>query len=180
MCVKPKWLKKISIPDFYLCGRSVDIVSSQKYLGVLITDVLNDNDDIQRHVKGIYARGNMLVKKFMQCSYDVKVKLFKAYCNSFYCGNLWCNFSKATLRKVKTAYNRVFRSLMAIKDVLMTNRSMLEYAIDPLDVVQRKSIFSLRKRVMMSSNSIIMSIISSMQFNTSQLCIYWQKVLFSL
>ena len=73
-----------------------------------MTNMLTDDIDMKRQVQAIYVRGNTLINKFRNCSDEVKLKLFKTYCNSFYCSNLWYNFSKTMYRKVKSVYNRVF------------------------------------------------------------------------
>ena len=77
MCVKPRWLNNLSIPNFKLDDDDDDLtcVSLHKYLGCIISDDLSDNADIVRQMKCIYVRGNMIIKKFRFCSEDVKVKV---------------------------------------------------------------------------------------------------------
>jgi hypothetical protein len=58
MCIKPKLLQDLLVPEFELCGNG----SKVKYLGVFITDELQDDDDISREISSIYVRGNMLIK----------------------------------------------------------------------------------------------------------------------
>ena len=50
-----------------------------KYLGVLLNDKLNDNDDIMKQMRGLYARANSVLRKFA-CSFEVKLRLFQAFC----------------------------------------------------------------------------------------------------
>jgi hypothetical protein len=61
MCVKPRWLKNLSIPAMYLDGKQLKIVHEQKYLGVFLTDTMKDDCDIKRQIRSIYARGNVLI-----------------------------------------------------------------------------------------------------------------------
>ena len=109
MTVMAKWLKSIGDPQLFLGGQKVSITMDHKYLGMFITDNMCDNNDIKRQMKGVYARGNVLLKRFNSCSHDVKTKLFKAYCSSFYCVSLWCNYTVMCYKKLNSAYNRIFR-----------------------------------------------------------------------
>jgi len=52
------------------------------YLGHTITDNLTDDADIQREIRNLFVRTNILGlrRRFHKCSMAVKCKLFKAYC----------------------------------------------------------------------------------------------------
>ena len=58
---------------------------------MLLNDKLNDNDDIMKQMRGLYARANSALRKFAACSFEVKLRLFQAFCTSFYCAHLWYN-----------------------------------------------------------------------------------------
>jgi len=47
---------------------------SNKYLGMIVHDKLDDEEDIMRHVKCVYARVNMLISRFGKCSDEAKTK----------------------------------------------------------------------------------------------------------
>ena len=53
-----------------------------------VNDNLNDNDDIMKQMRGLYARANSVLRKFAACSFEVKLRLFQAFCTSFYCAHL--------------------------------------------------------------------------------------------
>lgn len=72
-----------------LNGLSINRVTKFKYLGHFLTDGLEDDVDIERERRCLAVRGNMLARRFYRCSEEVKVTLFKAYCQSIYTGNLW-------------------------------------------------------------------------------------------
>ena len=50
-----------------------------------------DDDAIAGQIFSLYRRGNNLIKNFSHCRGDVKCKLVKPYCSSFYCCHLSCN-----------------------------------------------------------------------------------------
>jgi len=50
-----------------------------RYLGHLIDSCLSDDKDIQREIKALFTRTNMLCRRFKICSLQVKLKLFRSY-----------------------------------------------------------------------------------------------------
>ena len=82
------------------------------------------------------------------------------------------------MRKVKSAYNKIFRSLMNIKDVLETTKCMLLTNVNPCDVVRRKLMYSFRKRLYASDNYIITTAVSSVYFYTSTIAKQWNTAVF--
>ena len=125
---------------------------------------MSDNRDIQRQVRSIYARGNMLINKFRHCSSDVKLQLFKSYCTSLYCCALWSNYSSNAYSKVKVAYNNIFRSLMKVDRYASVSHAFLLMNLDSFSVLVRANIVNSRKRLLESDNCIIDCIMSSTHF----------------
>jgi hypothetical protein len=79
MCFKPKNLLSLYVPGIMLNNEPLSFVSSNKYLGMIVHDKLDDEEDIMRHVKRLYATGNMLISRLHKCSDEVKTKLFKSF-----------------------------------------------------------------------------------------------------
>ena len=177
MCIKPKWLKDIHVPNFVLDGNVLKSVSIQKYLGCVISDNLSDNNDICRQLRCTYARGNMIIKKFKYCTDEVKVKLFKAYCTNFYGSCIWARFTKACIRKLTVAYKRIFRGFM-LRDFDATTYQMLELNIDPFNVIERKLIYGFQRRLFLSDNDIVIAILASDIFYDSPLYKRWINTIF--
>jgi hypothetical protein len=180
MCFKPKELADIYVPDFTLNGNKIDLVSSHTYLGVIIDDSSRDNDDLFRQTKAIYARGNILVKKFSSCNVDVKARLYKAYCSSFYCSQLWSSFSTASFRKLQSSYNRMFRNLFKLERDCSISQKCLEYNVDSLKVLLRKSAYSFRCRILQCDNILIQGLNKSNFFVSCSLTKRWNNLLFKL
>ena len=91
---------------------SVSVASNCKYLGHIIDDKMQDDADMLRQRRMLYAQDNMLVRKFHFCSVEVKVNLFRAYCTPLYTAPLWVNYKSESLRKLKVAYNDALRILL--------------------------------------------------------------------
>jgi hypothetical protein len=76
-------------------------------VGVTLCTYESDNLSIEKQCKGLYARGNLLLRHFRQCSDSVRSLLFNSYCTSFYGSSLWYDFKTESIRRLKTAYNRI-------------------------------------------------------------------------
>jgi hypothetical protein len=92
-----------TFPSFMLCGCVLNTVESYKYLGHIISPV-SDDKDITRQMSLLYARTNILLRKFGKCSRDVKLCLFRAHCIQFYGAGLWCRFSATVMKRFEAAY----------------------------------------------------------------------------
>ncbi len=80
MIVKTKEDRKQHFPSFYLGDQVLNVVNKIKYLGHIIRDYLNDDDDVQRQCCKLYRQANMQAHKLYMCTVDVKISLFRAYC----------------------------------------------------------------------------------------------------
>jgi len=61
MCFKPNSLNGLFVSTLCLNDVPVTLVTSNKYLGVIIHDKHQDDDDIMSYVKSLYSRGSMLI-----------------------------------------------------------------------------------------------------------------------
>jgi len=82
-----------SFPVFTLCNNQLAFVGQFKYLGHIIDNSFSDDSDINREVKALFARTNLLCRRFKRCSELVKVRFFRSFCVSFYDAALWYNYS---------------------------------------------------------------------------------------
>jgi len=100
-CLIHQFQKKIvsrNFPVFTVCNTALKFVSKFKYLGNIITNDLQDDADIEREIKSLYVRCNVLISRFKYCSWQVQVKLFQTYCLCLYNPGLWHSFNKATMQ----------------------------------------------------------------------------------
>ena len=178
MCFKPKKLSTIHVSNFILDGKILDIVTSQKYLGVFINDQLTDDDDIHRQTKCIYAKGNILVKKFSNCSNNVKGRLFQSYCTTFYCDQLWCRYKTSSFSKLQSSYNKMIRCLFKLDRMDSISAKCIEFKIDCFKVLLRKSVFGFRNRVLDCDNILVKCLTQSQFFYTCVLNTKWSDMLF--
>ena len=179
MCFRSSKFRDISVPSFYINGKAIELVECHKYLGVWLTSDLKDDMDIVRQTRYVYASGNSLIRKFKDCSPEVKAQLFKSYCCSVYCSSLWSTYSKSSFCKLNVAFKRIFRGLLKIKGESITG-VMVQLGVNPLQVILRKLVNGFRTRVLQSSNNVVYALVNSMHFNSSLILKRWNDILFLL
>ena len=87
-----------------LCDTVLNVVQTYRYLGHIITNNLSVEADMEDNMRGLYARSNMLRRKFYCCSVQVNNKLFSAYCNNIMC-SLWVSYRKSCVHQFIVFYN---------------------------------------------------------------------------
>lgn len=179
MCILPKALKDLRVPNVKLKDSNLKWVETKKYLGVLFTSDTKDNKDVQREVCNIYRRGNIMVRKFRNCNVNIKLDLFRSYCSQFYCSALWCNYAKESMNKLKVAYNNTFRALFNIRGYASMSTIFVNVGINPVEVLMRKSMYSLKSRISRCQNDILQVVFSSSFFQyRSMLHCLWKSKLY--
>ena len=63
-----------------------------------------------------YVRDDTLISRLRK---RVDIVEMNAFCNSVSCCNLWVQYDKSTMQKLKSAYGRIFRHLFNICDRLL-------------------------------------------------------------
>ena len=178
MTMFPASLKNLNVPGFFVNGSSLTTVTQKCYLGYIITNTDEDDFAIQKERRAVYSRGNMLFRKFKNCSIDVKKQLFTSYCSSFYCCSLWSNYKNATLKALHVAHNNIFRLLFHLPRRCSVSAYFVEYRLPNFSVIRKKLIYSLYRRVLDSCNSLISTIVNCNHFVSSRIIQEWSNVLF--
>jgi len=93
----------------------LQFVSHFKYLGHIITHNLSDDNDIQREIRSMFVRCNVLIRKFSNCSLRVKVKLFQSYCLCFCDIAFWSSYQATSMCKFRSCYNKCLKLFLGIK-----------------------------------------------------------------
>ena len=154
VCWPKRFLFKFS-PNFYLQNELLQFVPIYKYLGVLISELMTDDDEIFQRMRNIYSTGNMLIRKFGKCFVNCKVLIFKTFLSQIYGCALWCSFKVSTCNKVKVSHNDIFRSLLHVPRCESASTLFTALHVHNLDNVVRASYYSLMTRLTSSTNSIV-------------------------
>ncbi|XP_048489207.1 uncharacterized protein LOC125491404 [Plutella xylostella] len=102
------------VPPVFLKGSPVQVVNKFKYLGHILSSDLSDEADIERERRALAVRCNMLARRFARATNEVKITLFKAYCQSLYTSQLWFHYTKRAFSVLRVQYNDAFRILMRL------------------------------------------------------------------
>ncbi|KAG0722254.1 hypothetical protein GWK47_044835 [Chionoecetes opilio] len=102
--------------------------------------------------------GNTLQRKFSYCSREVKMELFRSHCYSIYCNSLWSRYKVATMNRLKVCHNDILKRLLGLPRWCSSSLAFARNGVNNLDVIRRHTVFSLRSRVELSTNSIITSV----------------------
>ena len=95
LCFKATTIKFMR-PTLHIGQVNLPNVTDCKYLGITIS-VKNCDLDLKRQTRKCYAYVNMLLRKFVKCTTDVKCYLFNIYCCNFYCAPFWYDSTKVIL-----------------------------------------------------------------------------------
>ncbi|XP_073950916.1 uncharacterized protein [Choristoneura fumiferana] len=144
-----------SVPPVTLNGTPLNRVKEVKYLGHWVTEDLCDNRDIERERRALAVRCNMLARRFARCSGDVKVALFKAYCQSLYTCSLWVNYTQRTLNALRVQYNDAYRRLFGLPRHCSASAMFAASGTDGFHAIMRRRCASLLARLCGSPNAIV-------------------------
>ena len=120
----------------------------------------------------------MLVKKFKNCSDDIKVQLFRSQCTGMYTGQLWWNYSKCVIRKLIVAYNRAFRLLMGYPRDCSASGMFANNRLPSAQAILRNLCYKFIKRLEKSDNNLIHNIRNSDIWFHSNIRKHWLSILY--
>lgn len=143
------------VPPVTINGSPLNIATKFKYLGHWVTENLCDDLDLERERRALCVRVNMLARRFAMCSKQVKVSLFKAFCQSFYTCSLWTNYTQKAYNALRVQYNNAFRVLLGLSRYCSASGMFAEERVDGFHAILRKRCASIRKRVRDGPNSIL-------------------------
>ncbi|XP_050563151.1 uncharacterized protein LOC126912872 [Spodoptera frugiperda] len=133
-------------------GVALRRVSEFKYLGHIVTEDLNDDSDIERERRAMAVRCNMLARRFARCSIDVKITLFKAFCQGLCTCNLWVSYTQRAINALRVQYNNAFRVLVGLPRYCSASAMFVHAHTDGF---YRRRIASLMLRARGSANTIL-------------------------
>lgn len=156
----------IHVPPILLNGKELKRVSRFKYLGHIVSEDLRDDHDIERERRALAVRGNMLARRFARCSRDVKVTLFKSFCQTFYTCSLWVRYTQKTYNALRVQYNNMFRitediiifefrMLLRLPRYCSASTMFAEAHTDDFYAIMRNRAASLSSRTRGSGNTIL-------------------------
>ena len=139
---------------------------------------LNDNEDIRRQLRCFYGRSNMSLRTFGACSYTVKLLLCMSYCGSLYTPIIWCKYSKKQYYQMEVAYNNVFRRFFGYDRFSSVSQMFVENRAENFETWMRRLIYGFRERLNASRNSLVICLMNSVAWSSSELWQKWETCLY--
>ena len=131
---------------------------SIKYLGFTFSRNHNDDDDMLRQMRTLYARSNRKLRIFHNCSTNVLIELWRNFCGLFYCSYLWSQYNKSSFSKIRVADNNLYRKILHVPPLSSASKMFVDNNILIFKPLLRKEVFSVTSRLSVSTNSIIRAI----------------------
>jgi len=158
MIFKPKSRDKHitdDFPCFAINGCKLNFVSQFRYLGHMLSNNMNDDDDIRREIKNLFVRTNVLISRFHRCSVNVKLTLFKTFCLCMYDMALWKYYSATTYCKLKSAYNKCVKKMFGYTRRDSMTGVFFDLSLPTLDTVVHNSRVLFANQCLRSCNKIV-------------------------
>ncbi len=179
--VKKKEDKNLVLPIFRLNDEVLPVVEVTKYVGHFFTNDLHDDKDIQWQYCKLYGQGNMLIRKFSICTFDVKVSLFRTFCTPLYTAQLWWNHFDYSLNKLKVAYNDIMRMLLRLPRWHSASEIFVNINVPTCQALVTNVIFKFMVRLEKSTNLIIRGLVAPIVSDVicrSKIWTHWYRLLY--
>ena len=154
-------------PNVVLGDFKIRFVNEIKYLGVFFNSKLRYDEDINRQVRYLYKTENRLKTCFYKCSTKIKNVLFRTYCSSMYTCQLRSNFLSSSLKRIRVAYNNLFRFLHGLARYVSAHEQQVLNNSSTFDAIVRKMFCSFVYRCYESNSKVIFSLMASECFINS-------------
>ena len=96
-----------------------------------------------------------------------------------YCAQLWCNYTEATMCKLKVAYNNCLRRLLGFSKFCRASGMFVESGIKSFGEIMRSYIHSFQARIYKSQNVLVTAVSDNMILNKSPVMQRWRKELYT-
>ena len=154
-----------NFPAFTVDNKELVFVKDFKYLGTVITDTLRDDCDIEREIRCLFVRYNILISRFRFCSWHVKLRLFRTYryCTCFYNIGLWRAYNVRTLRKFNSCYNKCLKRFFGFSEYSCLTTALLQTGLASSSTVLHNFTWRFKDMLLACDNAVV-SAMSSLCF----------------
>lgn len=115
----------------------------------------------------------MLARRFGRCSDEVKLTLFRAFCQCFYTCQLWTKFNRSTYSDMRVQYNNAYRILMRKPRYCSASTMFAEARVPDFFAILRARIANFWDKLRKSKNTLIDAVVRSLDCNIFS---YWLSV----
>ena len=153
------------------------ILKNVQNILVFFIEECGTNKDVNRQLRKIYGKANMLLKNFRYCSTEVKCRLFQSFCTSMYGSDLWFRCHKYALKKIQIAYNNSLRRFMKLPKHCSASEMFVNLDILSFGELMRKSVFGFIERLESCNfNVFIVTLMQSHYQYESTIWTWWKSL----
>jgi len=91
-----------------------------------------------KQLRYYYCAANKLRASFSSCSNAVKNVIFRSFCTPMYSSQLWCNFRKSCMQRLRVAYNFGCRAPHNLPWRAGVSNHQVQYNIPTFEALLRK------------------------------------------
>ena len=142
-------------PSLALNASHLSVVCSFKYLGHILSASTADNDDIVHQMSLLYARANVLIRKFSKCSRNVKLCLFRTYCTNFYGAALWKQYNVSVLKRFEAAYVKCIKMFFGYDRMYSVTAMFVELGLPVFSTILHNAKCNLVASISVHANSLV-------------------------
>ena len=113
---------------------------------------------------------------FFLCSIEVKNTLFRSFCTPMYTCQLWWNFSVQSMHTFNVAYNNAFRFMHDLPTYCSASLMFVVNRVLNCRAGIRNRIYEFMKRLVSSSNALVLSAVTSDARYRSKIVRHWLKL----
>ena len=137
-----------------------------------------DDCDIERELRSMSIRGNIILRKFRFCDDETKCYLFRSFFYQIYTCSLWSRYKKSTLNRLRVCYNSVMRKLLGLPPWERASPMFFNLNVRSFQATYRVLTYSLLCRLDTSLNGVICSIRRSDASVNSHIRQCWRELLY--
>ena len=128
-----------SFNKFHIRGHAIEFVEYFKHLGHIIENNLSDKKDIEREIRLMFMRTNILKSRFHRCSVTVKLRLFRSFCLCLYDVALWCHYSTTTINRLSSVYHKCIKYFFGLSKFCSVTEMFLNLGLPTMNTILHNS-----------------------------------------
>ena len=141
-------------PNIYLGSTVLFYVREFKYLGHILTEYFMDDSDIERELRSMSVRGNIMLQKFQYCDDETKCYLFRTFFYQMYTCSLWSRYKKNTISRVRACYKSTMRRFLGLPPWASASQLFVTLGVRSFQETYRVFIYILMIRIAGSLNMV--------------------------
>jgi len=137
---------------------SLHYVSQFKYLDHIIEHTFCDDSNVNMELRNLFARVNVLIRRFSYCSTQVKLRLFKSYCLCYYDIALWQNYHVSVGNKLTSAYVKCVKLFFGIPKYGSVSAMLMQLNLPSFNTVLHNARVAFHSRLTLSGCAVMIAI----------------------